>query len=62
MDVDIYLMIFGCILVLYTLQINNQIIGNASGLVLLHLKSQKHERQYLTKQSVSSKYRVESES
>ena len=42
MDVDIYLMIFGCILVLYTLQINNQIIGNASCLVLLHLKSQKH--------------------
>ena len=56
---DIYLKIFVCILVLYTHQIYNIIIRNVSCSSLLHIKYEKHYMQYLTKESVSSKYRVE---
>ena len=35
---------------------------NASFSFLLHVKYEKHQRQYLTKASISSKYRVEPES
>ena len=52
-DVEIYLKIFGCILVSYIyIRFNNVIIRNVSRPLLLHIKIS----------SVSSKYRVEPES
>ena len=60
--VDIYLKIFRCILVLKHIRFNSMIIRNVSCSFFLHIKYEKHSRQYLVKGRISSKYRVEPES
>ena len=58
--VGIYLKIFGCIVVLYYTHIRF-IIWYLKCFMFIPLacQNEKHERQYLAKGSVSSKYRVE---
>ena len=44
------------------IRFNNMITRNVSCSFLLHIKYEKHQKQYLVKGNVSSKYRVEPES
>ena len=60
--VDIYLKMFGCFYFYIHIRFNNVITRNVSCSFLLHIKYEKHLRQYLAKRSVSSKYKNEPES
>ena len=44
------------------IRFQNLIVRNVSRSFLLHIKYEKHQMQYLTKESVSSKYRAEGQS